>query len=550
MKNNFYFQKLPVSSLLLLSLQATYAHADITYDWIGGQSTGNNSGVYGTQGVADASNMPGARNFAVSGSYNPGSESPGFKKNLKSPHCHAGAGSTIQSAVMVFPFDFASNSFDSPSAWQNPFGGVLGTSSTFVRKITCAYSGSDTCVAIGGFHVQCESEDPTYREYGDYGSMVAMTSNHGQSWSTAGIPFESPDEDGHYAQQNHSSVNDIACIGNKCVAVGLRSDDTSDYYTDHPKIAYNLNVKTSPWTAMPDYANPISVDTVFLTDPDNPGRGSQQINNANIMKVYCYDGTHCFALGRVSSTRMPSYYGKAVVLSSQNMTDWTWNERFYPTPGPSVTFRSRLDGISCINANECFAIGQVFYPESEGKTFLMSTSDGGGHWNAPSSADLDQWSIFDELFRGSHPDYEMGAAFSTGISCVSNGTCLATVNYVYRDRNRQYQGNTIQGAVFKRDPSTGQWDLLRTPRPFAPFFTSYTRIQFNDVICYDENVCLISGEQQKYGYDPFDPDYRFLNPVTGFVLHTTDGGANWIMDDTTSIDTYNGYRSRLATVSY
>lgn len=67
MKNNFYFQKLPVSSLLLLSLQATYAHADITYDWIGGQSTGNNSGVYGTQGVADASNMPGARNFAVSG---------------------------------------------------------------------------------------------------------------------------------------------------------------------------------------------------------------------------------------------------------------------------------------------------------------------------------------------------------------------------------------------------------------------------------------------------------------------------------------------------
>ncbi len=37
-----------------------------TWTWVSGSSTGNAGGVYGTQGVASASNMPGARNGAVS----------------------------------------------------------------------------------------------------------------------------------------------------------------------------------------------------------------------------------------------------------------------------------------------------------------------------------------------------------------------------------------------------------------------------------------------------------------------------------------------------
>ena len=108
----------------------------------------------------------------------------------------------------------------------------------------------------------------------------------------------------------------------------------------------------------------------------------------------------------VGTQEIPDF-GFQTLAESWNGTAWS----ALPTPDPSLNYDNYLDGVSCLTASDCTAVG--LYDNSNGVGGATSTlieSWDGAAWSAEASPDKASAVLSNEL---------------KGASCTSDSTCIA-----------------------------------------------------------------------------------------------------------------------------
>lgn len=454
----------------------------------------------------------------------------------------------VLSSIMGFHYSTATNTFSEPFSLQDPFGNIENLDHSYTRKVTCQ---GNTCIAIGGYNftqnILFSNCNP---RCGDYGGTIFLSNNYGVNWSSQSTPFEISNPEPSDSAF-HSSVNDAACIGDKCIVVGLYGEHDSITHThDHPQIGYNSHASINPtdWNVS---EGPLAVGT-DISSSGIPGI----VEASYLSRVYCYNSSKCFSLGWFSNSYFGNFlHGVSFILKSDDMINWSWNNTVYPNPANFLPDYSELKDISCLDANNCYAIGKYFqdYNQVSRKTLLLSTSNGGLSWSEDTS-NMSQL-IFAARSSASQHDYSI-YDYGLGISCAPEGTtCFAIAGYhtVSADTSPFADYGIILKGV--KNSSTGQleWSALAMPSVFVNPYYDYATIMFTGIHCYNDNVCMLSGQYLRT-QDSTNSinvhDNARIGQKTGFTLSTTDGGLSWTRKSTEFIPSYqNSIWSLLTDIS-
>lgn len=462
-------------------------------------------------------------------------------------------GDSVLSSIMVFPYSKVTGTFSEPYSLQDPFGNISFLDHSYTRKVTCK---GNSCIAIGGYNFDPDGPGGTIPRSGDYGGSIFISPDGGMNWTSQSTPFEAGSTGDHF----HSSVEDVACVGDKCIVVGLAGErvNSTNHYSDYPQLGYNphVSVNANDWIVS---EGPLSVGTDLCAAGTYGSMDSGYLN-----RVYCFNSSKCFILGWASS----DYYGQRLhgpsfVLRSEDMINWTWDNRLYPSPFLNYPAFSELKDISCLDANHCYAIGKYFYDshQTDRQTLLLQTSDGGINWSEDeNSINSLARVIFLALSNYTYNEY-VRYNYGLGISCAPGGTtCLAIVGYKTSSMD---QSTADHGLILKgvKNASTGllEWTVLQTPSNFLNPLFDYGYIAYTGVSCYSDSVCMITGQylrnQDSSNSSSTTDDARIYDPVartgkTGFTLSTTNGGLTWTRRSTESIPAYqNSAWSLLTDVS-
>jgi hypothetical protein len=226
------------------------------------------------------------------------------------------------------------------------------------------------------------------------------------------------------------ALNDVTCVSaSDCWAVG-EPPLTQPY----PKTTLIEHYNGSSWTIV---ASPTT------TDGDHP----------TLFGVSCASASDCWAVGTYTN-RIISII--ATLIVHYNGSNWTIISS--PSPGSS----NRLQSVKCVNANNCWAVG-------EGTT-------GNGHQQLIEQYTGGSWVVVPGLGFGSLTD----------VACLSLlGDCWA-VGYYGTCATGPTPGN-LDCPLIEHNPGTG-WVLV--PSPFV------TNMAFlNGVTCTSANDCWAVGDR-------------------------------------------------------
>jgi hypothetical protein len=136
----------------------------------------------------------------------------------------------------------------------------------------------------------------------------------------------------------------------------------------------------------------------------SPNPGTRRNGNANFLDgVSCVSADACTAVG----------YYEDIEGDTLNLIE-SWNGTIWSVvPNPSVETTYGLNAVSCASADACMAVGHYFGQTSNVNKTLAELWDG------------TTWSVVPTPNRGSGPDDDL-----SGVSCASAGACTAVGSYL------------------------------------------------------------------------------------------------------------------------
>lgn len=266
---------------------------------------------------------------------------------------------------------------------------------TALYGVSCASAAR--CLAVG------HSYSPSFAGKDD--NLAELW--NGTSWTIVGSPSPS----------TASALYGISCArASRCLAVGLFFNSSNDYQT--------------------------------LAELWNGSALSIVNQDADLSGVSCFDAAHCVAVG--------SAFGDTSVSETRAEV---WNGRRWSsvrTPNPADSEGSYLQGVDCVSADYCVAVG-YYYRLDNTRLTLVEAWDG-HQWTIVPSANLD------------------GAAYSVlyGLTCASASDCMAV--------------GSAAGRVLAEAWDGSAWTVVPTADPSN---TAYSEL--NDVSCSSPSSCLAVG---------------------------------------------------------
>lgn len=285
-------------------------------------------------------------------------------------HCWATAAVGIVGASTVIATTDGATSWTT-LPWSAPplSAGRGGPMTSQLNAITCT-TDSD-CLAVGQATYQTTLSPPMENE-----GVVSTTDDGGQSWQSQLITA--------------NDITGISCASaDTCVAVG---QDTVVSEQDNLFSAYGLTTT--------DGAATWSVSTL------SGGTELAGGNAPSLNAVSCFDTEHCVAVGVVTDT---NEYETAVIGTADGGTTWSDQATSVPTGSP-------LEGVACVSASTCWAVGFT----TTGSVVIHTINDGVA-WPSVSGVSPDQSS-----FGGGVPVTVTGAGFQVGTPTVLFGSVAAT----------------------------------------------------------------------------------------------------------------------------
>jgi hypothetical protein len=291
------------------------------------------------------------------------------------------------------------------AGWAIVLSPSPGSSDSSLHGVSCV--GAKRCIAVGWART-----DP-----GAFSEALVESSNGG-AWSIVPTPVPpAPPEAGPTEAQLYG----VSCASGKfCMAVGWQRYGYRSPHCCGKTLTEAWN--GSKWT--------------FVPSPNSE-------NNESLAGVSCVSSRFCVAVGTVYGT----FEGPGrTVVESWNGTEWS----LVPSPSPAIG--DGLQGVSCVSARFCVAVGEEVrepYPwpalveswngsewsvvpnPSTGSLHGVScvrakrcvAVGGGASGTLAESWDGSAWSILES------PNPEgSGIPYLTGVSCVSAGSCVAVGN--------------------------------------------------------------------------------------------------------------------------
>jgi len=233
------------------------------------------------------------------------------------------------------------------SMWSVITSPNVGIYANYLDGVSCVSASS--CVAVGG-----DNEG--------HGGRTLIESWNGSSWSVVTSPNNGT---------GANALQGVSCISAKsCMAVG----------TSHVgllTLAEHWNGTT--WSLVP-----------------SPNKGSYR---DSLDGVSCVATTSCKAVGSYTS----GTGGASTLIESWSGTKWS----VITSPNVGTSGGSALNGISCVSASSCKAVGDDGFSQ---RTLVES-------WNGTA------WSVSPSGNEGTNPSWLLG------VSCVSANSCKAAGGY-------------------------------------------------------------------------------------------------------------------------
>jgi len=182
-------------------------------------------------------------------------------------------------------------------------------------------------------------------------------------------------------------------------------------------------------------------------------------SNGSLNAVSCVSASHCFAVGS-SAGAVASANATATLIESWNGTTWS------AMPSPTEATDSALEGLSCISASFCMAVGQYTISvagaiEPVPRTLIES-------WNGS------KWSVVPSPTPATSTQLDLDA-----VSCTSATACMAV--------GRSFDnGSGLDTLIESWNGS--KWSIVPSPNP--PGADVYA---FDGVSCTSASACMAVG---------------------------------------------------------
>jgi len=262
----------------------------------------------------------------------------------------------------------------------------------------------------------CPSADECWAVGADFGNqdLTAIIDNwNGSTWSPTPLPAPPP-TDGY-------ALFAVTCVSDSdCWTVGIASSPGGGSSIG----TYTAHWDGAQWSMVP---SPLPTGAVggFLDG------------------ISCVTSSDCWAVGYTTDSN-----GAALNLLVENWNGTAWTL----VPGaPSGQIYDQLDGVTCLAANNCWAVGTAG-PNQQNPNFLPIFPAAAGsqglveHWNGST------WSVV--------PSYSApgpAGGFLTGISCVNSSECWASGSVIS-------SAGFADGTLMETWNGT-TWSTVATPTP-------------------------------------------------------------------------------------
>jgi hypothetical protein len=205
-------------------------------------------------------------------------------------------------------------------------------------------------------------------------------------------------------------------------------------------------------------ASPASADALTWSAASTPNPAP--VTN-DLYGVSCVSATTCMAVGMRSTGR----YEVGTLVEAENGNSWS----VVRSPSPGRGYGAQLNGVSCVSATDCTAVG--FYVTARGLYKTLVESWDGTRWSVvPSPSPAGQGILY-------------------GVSCVSAAMCVATGTYGVTGFGYQTLVESWNGT---------SWSVVPSPSPGHP-----DQNALGSVSCLSATDCTAVGDYN--GYGPEDP---------------------------------------------
>ncbi len=191
---------------------------------------------------------------------------------------------------------------------------------------------------------------------------------------------------------------------------------------------------------------PASAQTLTWSVVPSPSPGS----TSSLQGVSCVSAAACTAVGSYATSG-----ASETLVESWNGTSWS----VVPSPSPGAGPGDVLAGVSCVSAAACTAVG--YYAIRVGRHYMTLVES----WNGTS------WSVVPS------PNYGSGGNSLQGVSCVSAAACTAVGSYA---------SNGKQRTLIESWNGTS-WSVVPSPNPAGDHIDLY------GVSCVSAAACTAVG---------------------------------------------------------
>ncbi|MGP8160146.1 MAG: hypothetical protein ACLQGJ_02825 [Candidatus Dormibacteria bacterium] len=209
----------------------------------------------------------------------------------------------------------------------------------------------------------------------------------------------------------------------------------------------------------------------LVSSPNAPGSANSQLN-----AVTCVEAGDCWAVGNAGDSDGGPVTNGATLIEQDTGAGWS----IVSSPNPPGDTDSRLLAVTCVSADDCWAVG--YSTDADLDNYTLIEQDAGSGWTIVSSPT------------------PSGGGQLNGVSCAGAGDCWA-VGYT-TDTNLNEQ------TLIEQDTGSG-WSVVPSPHP-----SGNTSSQLNAVTCVGAADCWAAG-------------YSGINGNNPLTLIEQDTGGGW-----------------------
>ena len=232
----------------------------------------------------------------------------------------------------------------------------------------------------------------------------------GTSWT----PVPSPSPSG----ATEVDLNAITCpTDTTCFAVG---ESAKESFTNFAVKSLIERWNGSKWSIVP---SPVPKGTSDL----------------QLASVSCSSASDCFAVGDYSTTSSATpFFTLKLLVEHWNGTRWS----IITAPSPAGTLEAALNGVSCVSATRCFAVGDYASRTTAG---TLAERWNGAVWSIVATPATSAATTSSPVKSPAHPNLISSFGTSPGlgdVSCTSDTNCYAVGNAFNRTLVEHWDGAT------------------------------------------------------------------------------------------------------------